>query len=474
VHARQDAVKLSTKFLPESAILEQVSALADDPEASVRFLVAVGLGETASPSATEILAKIARRDGAEDWFVSAILTASRDRSGAILTRLVQSPEASKLSPGQVRLVKELATVVGTRGDLSELESVLRTIGTATKQGVWWQTATLSGLATGLSRHQGSLGRTTLAKLLSDPPSALQDCVVPVRQLLDRTANVALDKSTPVEDRVTAIELLGYQPFDQSASAFQQLFTGNQSVEVQMASLDAMQQSGGDKAAQIVLDQWPMLGPKIRPAAMTMLLRRVNSTRQTLEAMAEGKLQAAVVDIDQRARLLKHSDAAIQALAKKIFGSAVSADRQEIAREYQPSLTMKASVASGQQVFDRVCAKCHRMDGRGFEVGPDISDTRSRSREALLYDILDPNQKLEPKFTAYQVLTEDGLVFQGLMVSETPEAIVLRLAEGKEQTIARQEIEELQASGKSLMPEGIEKDITVQQMADLLEYLKGPR
>ena len=87
------------------------------------------------------------------------------------------------------------------------------------------------------------------------------------------------------------------------------------------------------------------------------------------------------------------------------------------------------------------------------------------------DILDPNQKLEPKYTAYQALTVDGSLFQGVLLSETPEAVVLQLAEGKQQTIARADIEQFQASGKSLMPEGVEKEVTIQQMADLIEFLK---
>ena len=85
--------------------------------------------------------------------------------------------------------------------------------------------------------------------------------------------------------------------------------------------------------------------------------------------------------------------------------------------------------------------------------------------------LDPNSKVEPRFTAYTVATVDGKVFNGLVVSETEEAVVLRMAEGKEQTIGRGEIEVIRASDVSLMPEGVEKDVTPQSMADLLEFLK---
>ncbi|MBI2477740.1 MAG: c-type cytochrome [Planctomycetia bacterium] len=211
---------------------------------------------------------------------------------------------------------------------------------------------------------------------------------------------------------------------------------------------------------------------MRSPALVLLLGRTETTRLALEAMDDGRISPAVIDIDGRVRLLRHSDPLIKSLASKLLGGAVSSNRREVAQQYHTALTMKASVAEGLTVFNRICAKCHRIDGQGHEVGPDISDVRNRSHEALLYDILDPNQKLEPRFTDYTVVTEDGRIFNGLMVSETAEAVVLLQAEGKQQIIARGEIDELQASGKSLMPEGVEKDVTVQQMADLLEYLKS--
>src|SRR5690606_15319639 len=218
--------------------------------------------------------------------------------------------------------------------------------------------------------------------------------------------------------------------------------------------------------------WPGLGASVRSPALALLLRRPETTRQALEAIAAGRIHGSAIDIDQRVRLLRHSDRSIQELARQLFGGAVSANRRAVAEQYASALSIQGSVGMGQKVFDRLCVKCHRIDGRGHEVGPDISDVRNRSREALLYDILDPNQKVEPRFADFVVVTLDGRAFNGLMVSETAEAIILRQPEGKEQTIPRNEIDEISASGKSLMPEGIEKEISVQEMADLLEYLKG--
>ena len=102
----------------------------------------------------------------------------------------------------------------------------------------------------------------------------------------------------------------------------------------------------------------------------------------------------------------------------------------------------------------------------------MSDVRNRSKLALLYDILDPNAKVEPRFTAFSVRTVDGEVFNGLVVAETDEAVILGLGDGKQQTISRGDIEQIKASEVSLMPEGIEKEVTVEAMADLLQYLKA--
>ena len=207
-------------------------------------------------------------------------------------------------------------------------------------------------------------------------------------------------------------------------------------------------------------------------ALDLLLRRVDSTRLALDAMAAGTMNASVLSIDQRVRLLKHSDEALREQATELFGGAVSTNRQQVAKDYETSLSLKASAAEGEKVFTRICANCHRINGKGHDAGPDLSDTRNRSKPALLYDILDPNSKVEPRFTAYSVLTVDGVVFNGLIVSETADAIVLKMAEGKQQTIGRGEIDQIKVSNVSLMPEGIEKDITPQQMADLLAFLKG--
>ena len=260
---------------------------------------------------------------------------------------------------------------------------MQTVSQANSSGMWWQNAVLSGLAIGLPRHRGSLGRVSLPKLLANPPSQVADAIVPLRALIGRTASVALDSSLPMGDRIAAIELMGYQPLEQSSATYEKLLGNSQPVDVQLACVEAMQNVTNDNVAKIVIDSWSELGPRVRLPALGLLLRRNKTTRHALEAMRTGLINPAIVDIDMRVQLLQHRDSSIKALAEHVFGAVVAADRREVAKQYMAALTMKASATEGIKVFDRVCAKCHRINGRGHEVGPDISDVQNRSREALL-------------------------------------------------------------------------------------------
>jgi putative heme-binding domain-containing protein len=110
----------------------------------------------------------------------------------------------------------------------------------------------------------------------------------------------------------------------------------------------------------------------------------------------------------------------------------------------------------------------------MDIGPDISDTRTKTPEALLADILNPNQAIDNNYVNYIVMTKNGKVVSGLIATETAASITLRRAANESDTILRQDIEEIASSGISLMPEGMEKHLTVPEMADLLSFLKNWR
>ncbi|WP_259635623.1 PVC-type heme-binding CxxCH protein [Stieleria sedimenti] len=471
VHCRVAAATLAGAMTDDDAVRDTLISLAGDSSPRVRFQVALSLSANDSQQATATLTQLARRDGHDGAFADGLLTSLRQRSGAVLVGLIADGSFREQgNAGKLDLVRKLAAIVGARGDQAELKTVFELLGSDGDEN-WWRAAAIAGIGDGLPRYRGERGRMTLPSLIAKPPAELSDSIVALKAVFDRSGDIALDPEQAVADRVAAIELMAYQPFEAAAEMFAELLSSEQPVQIQSACLEALQRSGSAGAAQIVLDRWPELGPSVRGTAIAFLLRRTESTRMTLDAMSEGKMNPSALSIDQRVRLLKHTDGPLRDQATKLFGGVVSPNRQKVAKDYESALAMTADAAHGKQVFTRVCASCHRISGEGHETGPDLTDVRNRSKPALLYDILDPNAKVEPRFTSYSILTAEGSVFTGLIESETSEAVILKMAEGKTKAIGRAEIDQMKASDVSLMPEGIEKDITLQQMADLLAYLK---
>jgi putative heme-binding domain-containing protein len=146
------------------------------------------------------------------------------------------------------------------------------------------------------------------------------------------------------------------------------------------------------------------------------------------------------------------------------------DRKQVVDQYQPALQRGGDAQRGAALFVKSCAACHRLGQQGHDVGPDLWSITDKRPESLLTAILDPSAAVEARYVSYVALTEDGRVHTGLLATETGSSITLLSPEGRKHTILRTEIEELQASGKSLMPDGMERELSLQDVADLIELL----
>jgi putative heme-binding domain-containing protein len=201
---------------------------------------------------------------------------------------------------------------------------------------------------------------------------------------------------------------------------------------------------------------------------------VERTQLLLDEIAAGRIKGGVIDPIHANLLLAHKEAAIRERAKKVIASAVPADREKVLKEYQPALKMAAEPARGQLVFKNRCSICHKIGDIGVQFAPDISDSRERKPEQLLTDILQPNRAVDSNYYSYTATTVDGRVHTGVLSAETSTSVTLKQQEGKTETLRRDEIEDLRNSGISFMPEGLEKDIPMQDMADLIAFIKNWR
>ncbi len=149
-------------------------------------------------------------------------------------------------------------------------------------------------------------------------------------------------------------------------------------------------------------------------------------------------------------------------------------RSEALARYQAAFKLAADEGRGAAVFARNCQTCHQRQGQGHRVGPDLSGIAGRAPDALLVDVLDPNREVSPDYIALSLATTRGQVVSGLLAEETATTLKLRRADGIEEIILRSEIDELRSTGRSLMPEGLEQSISLQEMADLIAFLRAGR
>src|SRR5690606_36077723 len=120
---------------------------------------------------------------------------------------------------------------------------------------------------------------------------------------------------------------------------------------------------------------------------------------------------------------------------------------------------------GQELYKKLCGQCHKLHGEGEEVGPDITVNGRGSFEQLLSNVFDPNLVIGASYQSRTVTTTDGRVLTGLLVEDNDQRVVLKQQGGKLETIARADVEEIVVSPLSLMPEGIEKQYSKQEIAD---------
>ncbi len=290
-------------------------------------------------------------------------------------------------------------------------------------------------------------------------------------LLARVADAALKP----EDRVAAAaELVGYKPTDKEvAAAVIAQVTPQAPPDLAVGLLRALRASESPDAAALILDRLPALTPAARSAGIAVLLARPEWARRLVAAVDAGKLQITDLALDQKQALAEHPDPAVRRAALALLkrgGALPSPDRQKVIDDLLPITKEKGDPAAGQMAFRNQCAKCHTHSGEGQNIGPDLTGMAVHPKEELLVHILDPSRSVEGNFRVYKVVTKDGRTVQGMLASESRTAVEVVDAEGKKQTVLRDDIDELAASNKSLMPDGFEKQLTRKELTDLLEFL----
>lgn len=301
----------------------------------------------------------------------------------------------------------------------------------------------------------------------------------LRALLEKARARMVDGGLPERDRVEAARFLGHPAVfngEADLARFLGLLAPQHPPVLREAAFEALGRVRHAKTPEALAERWGALSPGDRAKALALLLGRADWTGSLLAAVESGSIPRAEIDAASRSRLLDSKDAPLRERAAKLFGTAADANREEILRANAGVVSMKGDPAAGKAVFGAACIACHVAEGVGNPVGPDLAALTDRSSGSLLVAILDPNRAVEDKFVNYAVTTNGGDSVYGVIADESANTVTIRQADGTVRSVARTEIATMTSTGVSLMPEGFEKILTREQIADLIAYvasLGGP-
>jgi putative heme-binding domain-containing protein len=214
--------------------------------------------------------------------------------------------------------------------------------------------------------------------------------------------------------------------------------------------------------------------ELQPRAFELITQRPEWTAPLLAAVADKSISKDALNLNQLRRIASFTDPKLKEQFTAIYGALREGRdpaRERLVRNMKDFLEgSPGDPRRGAAAFKKVCAQCHKIYGEGADVGPEITLNGRNNWDQLLSNVFDPSLVIGPGYQARQLLTADGRVLTGLPVEESEQRVVLKVQGGKIETIAREDIDEYKTSEVSLMPEELEKQLTRQEIADLMSYL----
>jgi putative membrane-bound dehydrogenase-like protein len=459
--AREHALRLAEGFTSSTEVRTQLSKMSEDTDLRVRHQAAFSLGSMPGDTAVSPLVRLALSDAANQWVRLGILCSAGERGAAMLSQLL-SDAKRRATPGVKDLTLALIAQTAAAGRSDELALVVKILDNLTDDDKPLTRELVQVFVAKLSPG----AREKFAGLASGKAGIV------LRDLLTDARKTAGDDKAEPAARATAIRTLGLAPFADVKAILTTSLGVRQPQPVQLAALEVLGKYDSADVPGIVLSAWQGMSPQIRASATETLLSRSIGVNAFLDAVERGTVQRTDLDPARVQLLQKSPDAKMRARATKLFAGTAPSKRQDVITRYQKSLDLKGDAVKGKAIFKEVCATCHKLEGVGESIGPDLMSIKNRGSESVLTNILDPNREVLPQYYTYLLITDDDVIITGMITAETANTVTIRKTDGMSETVQRVNIASLRSTGLSAMPEGLEDKINLQAMADLLAYLNS--
>jgi len=233
-----------------------------------------------------------------------------------------------------------------------------------------------------------------------------------------------------------------------------------------------------KYAPEMLRRYGGFSPTAREAVIETMITRVDTAGALIDAVAAGNIPGADVPVIALRQMQLLGDAELAARIEPTWPETklLAADKVEqlaqLRTKLTPELLGEANLDNGKQLYSQHCGKCHKLFGDGGTIGPELTGAQRGQLDYWLQNIVDPSATVGTNYRLSIVELKDGRVLNGIVGAQTDRTIVLQTATERV-VLERSEIEALQASNLSIMPEGQLGAMSDEQIRDLIGYLMKP-
>jgi putative membrane-bound dehydrogenase-like protein len=330
-------------------------------------------------------------------------------------------------------------------------------------------------------------QSALRSLLTSPRPGLAGAALPIIARWDKTGALAAelkpviaqlngklrDASLPDDQRgQVAANLLGVRNLDASiVPAVGGLLETSASVDLQKSLIDSLGSTGDPAAGAALIAAYARVSGDVREAVLGQLLTRADWSLALVQALADRKLDLALLGPANLHRLRTHPDKAVATRANTVIDELKGPEQKEkdqLVAKLKPEVEQPGDVESGHKLFLANCATCHTFKNEGRNLAPNLTGMGAHGPGELLVHIVDPNRLVEPNFVSVSLETKDDLAYDGIVERENNVEVTLRNATG-DFIIRKDNIKSRSSTGRSLMPEGFEV-LGAGGLRDLLAYI----
>lgn len=475
-------------------VFDKLLSLANDPSPDVRVQVAIAAGRLSDTEALPVLfASLANPENAKDVLIPTIIynnlkTFGKARGTDIQAFLTENKTTQELYAKTV--VPWLQEVLNASGSRTAEQIVLPLKDVFAKERVDRKVApALNGVITYFkdagvkyADRAKAFDPALRAEVLKAPELG-EVCVAPATIVAlwwndDAAKSRAKDliaKDGDIQTRGELIKSLAATGDKAQSSALLAVaLDAKQPLPLRKEALDGVASLNDPATTPQLLSAVAGLPPELKPLGVNALVQSASGAKAIVDAIEQKKLPSGVMNSNHVRQVEALGDKELTARLVKAWG-VVRTDRDpervEIIKQYKEKLkTQKGSAMAGWKVFEAKCGTCHAIYGKGNEVGPELTGAGRETVDAILANMLDPNLVIGDGYFQRVVRTKDGRVLTGLLHQESDKQIILKREGGVMETVSKDDIAKMSQQNISLMPEGLEKNMTEKEFVDLVEFL----